>query len=120
MADLFDAGFSMNVLARLFSVHRSAIARALQPHGVPRRTRGLTDEEAVEAGRLYQDGWSIMRLREKFGCSDSAVMTAFEKTWCTNPPAQRLATAELSRPVITAHGPVAITLSGPPSVTSMF
>jgi hypothetical protein len=79
VAELFDAGFSMNVLARLFSVHLSAIARALQLQGVPRRTRGLTDEEAVEAGRLYQDGRSIMRLREKFGCFDSAVMTALRR-----------------------------------------
>jgi hypothetical protein len=79
VAELFDAGFSMNVLARLFSVPRSANARALQLQGVPRRTRGLTDEEAVEAGRLYQDGWSIMRLREKFGCFDSAVMTALRR-----------------------------------------
>lgn len=79
VAGLYDAGSSMNDLARLFSVHRSAIVRALQEQGVPRRTRGLTDEEAAEAGRLYQEGWSIMRLRQKFGCSDSAVMTALAK-----------------------------------------
>ena len=79
VAGLYDAGSSMNDLARLFSVHRSAIVRTLQKQGVPRRHRGLTDEEAVEAGRLYQAGWSIMRLRQKFGCSDSAVMTALGK-----------------------------------------
>jgi hypothetical protein len=69
----------MNDLARLFSVHRSAIVRALQQQDVPRRTRGLTDKEAAEAGQLYQDGWSIVRLRERFGCSDSAVMTALRR-----------------------------------------
>ena len=79
VAGLYDAGSSMNDLARLFSLHRSAIVRALQEQGVPRRIRGLTDEDAAEAGRLYQEGLSIMRLRQKFGCSDSAVMTALRR-----------------------------------------
>lgn len=79
VAGLYDAGSSMNDLARLFTVHRSAIVRALQEQGVPRRTRGMTDEEAAEAGRLYQQGWSLLRLRQKFGCSDSAVTTALRK-----------------------------------------
>ena len=79
VAGLYGAGSSMNDLARLFSVHRSAIVRALQEQGVPRRVRGLTDEEATEAGRLYQQGWSLLRLREKFGYSDSAVTTALRK-----------------------------------------
>ena len=79
VAGLYDAGSSMNDLARLFSVHRSAIVRALQEQGVPRRTRGLTDEEAAEAGRLYQEGWSLLQLRNKFGYSDSAVTTALRR-----------------------------------------
>lgn len=79
VAGLYDAGSSMNDLARLFSVHRSAIVRALQEQGVSRRTCGLNDEEAAEAGRLYQQGWSLLRLRQKFGYSDSAVTTALRK-----------------------------------------
>src|SRR6478609_7386418 len=79
VAGLYDSGSSMNDLARIFSVHRSAIVRALQEQGVPRRTRGLTDEEAAEAGRLYQEGWSLLRLRQRFGNSDSAVTTALRR-----------------------------------------
>ena len=76
VAGLYDAGSSMNDLARLFTVHRSAIVRALQEQGVPRRSRGLTNDEAAEAGQLYQEGWSLLRLRQKFGYSDSAITTA--------------------------------------------
>jgi hypothetical protein len=78
-AALYLAGASMNEVAATLNVHRSAVVRCLRLAGVPTRTTGPHPEAAAEAVRLYAGGWSLARLEDKFGVSDSAVMTALRR-----------------------------------------
>jgi hypothetical protein len=63
----------MTELAKQFGIHRTTVTAILQRVGVePRRFR-LTNEQVVEACRLYPEGWSLARLAERYEVSDMTV-----------------------------------------------
>jgi DNA-directed RNA polymerase specialized sigma24 family protein len=48
-------------------------------HGVPARRGGLTQDQAAEAVRLYEEGWSSGRLGERFGVSPDTVLIVLRR-----------------------------------------
>ncbi len=56
--------------------HRGTVLRSLQATGIAIRQRGLSPDVLAQAAALYQAGWSLARLGEKYGCDDMAVRRA--------------------------------------------
>jgi lambda repressor-like predicted transcriptional regulator len=75
----YQAGRSMNELARRYGVHRTNILHALERSEIPIRQRGLFPDRVAEAAVLYRAGWSLARLGEKYGCKDMTVAHALRQ-----------------------------------------
>jgi hypothetical protein len=61
----YQRGAEIGELAARFRVHKHTITRCLKRLGVPLQRQGLRDE----AAQLYTDGWSLVGLGEKYGCT---------------------------------------------------
>lgn len=73
----YEAGNSTITLMRLYDVSKGAVSRILQEAGIEIRQQGLqTDDDRVEAVRLYAAGWSAARVGDKLGCSADTVLVA--------------------------------------------
>jgi DNA-directed RNA polymerase specialized sigma24 family protein len=64
----YQAGSSVNELAKRFNIHRVTVRSHLEHNGVPRRAnqRKLSDEQVAEAAQLYRGGWSLAKLGQRF------------------------------------------------------
>jgi len=65
----YETGKTMEVLAAEFGIDRRTVSTHLRRAEVPVRRGGLVHEEAIEAGRLYEAGWSSEQLARKFDVS---------------------------------------------------
>ena len=65
----YEAGKTMKDLAVEFGINRLTVSAHLRRAGVPLRRSGLDTEQTAEAARLYDAGWSSMKLAERFGVS---------------------------------------------------
>jgi lambda repressor-like predicted transcriptional regulator len=65
LADAYRAGATINQLAARSGVHRTTVAAHLDRHTVPRRRRGLTDEQIRDAIHLYCSGQSLARIADR-------------------------------------------------------
>jgi lambda repressor-like predicted transcriptional regulator len=79
IAQQYQAGQTMNQLARVHGVHRRTVAHCLQKQEVSVRKLGLPPEHLDQAAALYRDGWSLARLGEKYGTTDMTVRRALAK-----------------------------------------
>jgi hypothetical protein len=85
----------MKELASEFGIHRTSVSTDLTEHGVPVRCGGLDHEQAAEAVRLYEEGWSSGRLGERFNVSADTVLTVLRRAgasirpWRGGPPCQK-------------------------------
>lgn len=66
LADAYRAGASINELAARYRVHRTTVAAHLDRNAVPRRRRGLTDDQASNAVHLYRSGQSLVRIAQRY------------------------------------------------------
>lgn len=73
LAAAYRAGHATKELATRFGVHRATVTAVLQRLGVELRQKGLSDEQVVEACRLYPGGWSLAHLGERYGVKDMTV-----------------------------------------------
>jgi DNA-binding transcriptional regulator LsrR (DeoR family) len=73
LATAYRDGKMTKELAALFGIHRATVTAVLQRLGVKPREKGLSDEQAAEACRLYTEGWSLARLAEKYNVTDMTV-----------------------------------------------
>ena len=73
LAMSYRAGNLTKELAARFGIHRATVTAVLQRLGVELRQRGLTDEQVVEACRLYPEGWSLARIAERYDVDDMTV-----------------------------------------------
>ena len=65
LADAYRAGASINELAARSGVHRTTVAAHLDRQTVPRRRRGLSDEQVRDAVRRYRSGQSLARIADR-------------------------------------------------------
>jgi hypothetical protein len=69
----YQAGKSTKRLQRTYGLSQGAVLRPLDASGVPRRPRGLTDEQVQEAVQLYTAGWSLTGIGDHFGKDHTVV-----------------------------------------------
>lgn len=62
----YQAGDSINELARVLGVDRSVVSRQLDRAGQTKRRPGLTFEDLERIEALYAAGWSLARLGREF------------------------------------------------------
>lgn len=74
-----DGMTTMKDLARAFGIHRVTVSAHLRSSGGQARGQGLHDEDVPEAARLYEAGWSSLRLGEKFGVAPDTVLTTLRR-----------------------------------------
>lgn len=65
LADAYRAGATVSQLAACNGVHRTTVAAHLDRNAVPRRRRGLTDDQARDAVHLYRSGQSLARIADR-------------------------------------------------------
>jgi transposase len=77
----YVAGASVHQLTKQFQVHRSTVVAHLERHGIPRRasTRKLSDDDVPQAAKLYEQGWSLVRLGEHYSVDDETVRRALQR-----------------------------------------
>jgi DNA-directed RNA polymerase specialized sigma24 family protein len=75
----YQAGNSMQKLARSWHLHRTTVAEHLRRAGVAVRQRGIPIAQLGEAGRLYGEGWSCQRLAERYRCDEETVRQALKQ-----------------------------------------
>lgn len=63
----------MRQLAKRYGVHRLTVAAILGRLAVPVREQGITDEDLPLLTALYNEGWSLTRLADRFGCSAETI-----------------------------------------------
>jgi predicted DNA-binding protein YlxM (UPF0122 family) len=62
------------VLAEQFGISRTAVKELLHREGVNvRRPQGLLTEDVPEAARLYESGWLLREIADKFSASQESV-----------------------------------------------
>lgn len=79
VARAYQAGKNMKQVAQQFGVHRTTVAGCLRKLGVPLRRQGLAPVELEQAAALYRQGWSLVRLGEKFDCDAETVRQRFKQ-----------------------------------------
>jgi DNA-binding transcriptional regulator LsrR (DeoR family) len=75
----YEARKTVKELAASFGIDRNTVSRRLRQAGITMRTRGLTHDQAAEAVRLYEAGWSSGRLAEEFGVSADNVLKSLRR-----------------------------------------
>jgi hypothetical protein len=78
----------MKELAVEFGINRLTVSVHLRRALVLPRRGGLDQEQAVEAARLYEAGWSSGRLAERFGVSADNVLKVLRRTGVAIRPRQ--------------------------------
>jgi uncharacterized protein (DUF433 family) len=79
LLDTYRGGGSVYVLAKAFTIDRRTVSAILQRHGIRPRYNLLDTQAVAEAARLYEAGWSLARLADRFGVTSRTVQNAFVK-----------------------------------------
>jgi hypothetical protein len=69
----YEAGRTVYDLAAQFGIHRTVVGKHLRARGVDTKPPGLHSEDIPTAARLYQGGWSLARIGEKFATTANTV-----------------------------------------------
>lgn len=69
----YQSGYSMKVLAVRWGLHRTTVAGHLRRGDVRLRRQGVSDADLDEAARLYEEGWSCLRLADRYDCAGETV-----------------------------------------------
>jgi hypothetical protein len=75
----YIAGATTSQLAEQNSICKSSVNGLLVDHAVVLRRQGLTSPEVEEAARLYNRGWPLAQVGEKFDRRPSVILRAFQK-----------------------------------------
>lgn len=72
MAD-YEAGQSTPALVEKYHLAKGTILKILDSHSVTMRHQLMTEAEIAEAIQLYQKGWSLVRVGQRFGRNPSTI-----------------------------------------------
>jgi hypothetical protein len=82
----YQCGRSTKWLQQTYGLSQGAVLRLLDRSGVPRRQRGLTDEQVKAAIRLYARDWSLTRIGDHFDKHHTVVKNALMRAGITIQP----------------------------------
>ncbi len=69
----YEAGEPSTALMKEFSLSKGSVLKVLREAGVAMRNQGLSGEQVDEAQGLYEAGWSLTRIGEKFDVDHTVV-----------------------------------------------
>lgn len=72
----YNAGMSVQGLAKKYGIHRATVSAHLSRRGTPRRRPGLDVDECAEAVRLFRAGVSMRAIARRSGIGRKAVRDA--------------------------------------------
>jgi lambda repressor-like predicted transcriptional regulator len=76
LAAAYRDGKKINELAQQYGVHRTTVSALLRRFDVELREQELAASEVTTAARLYELGWSLPRLGQRFRVDDMTVRRA--------------------------------------------
>lgn len=71
----YQAGKTINAVAREFRLHRTTVTSILDRHGVPVRSHYMTEKHLDEARMLYESGLSLARIGDRLSFDAQTVRT---------------------------------------------
>lgn len=74
----YDQGVMINDLASMFGLSRTAVMANLNKLGAESR-RGIVDRRIEEARTLYEQGWSLAKIGQRYGVHPSTVRDAMRR-----------------------------------------
>jgi hypothetical protein len=67
-------------LAKSYGVHRETISKVVPDAGVEvRAQRSISQEQIKQAAILYEQGWSLARLAERYGFDGQTIHTHLKR-----------------------------------------
>ena len=75
----YQAGQPSTALMRTYGLSKGAVLRLLEVNGIPRRRRGLSDQQVKDAVQLYRQGGSLTAIGDYFGKDHSVVRNALKR-----------------------------------------
>lgn len=79
MVDAYASGDHVGEIAERFGVDRNTVHNVLKLADVARRPRGLDEDQALQAVRMYADGLSVARIARYFGFAPSGIDRLLKK-----------------------------------------
>ncbi len=77
LVELYQAGSSIEALAKRYGMHPQTVGRHLKRQGVAKRPlRKLSADQVGRAARLYGEGWSTTDLAKEFEVCQPTIRTA--------------------------------------------
>ena len=74
LAEKYQSGSTVYELAKEFGINRKTVSDYLHRANVPMRLAGLSPEQVDEAVTLYKSGWSLSKIDQRLGFSESTVL----------------------------------------------
>jgi hypothetical protein len=78
MVEACQSGKTVYQLAEVFGIARQTVGIVLQRQGVATR-RGVPSADRAEVARLPGEGWSRVKLADKWRVSETSIRTALAK-----------------------------------------
>lgn len=76
----YQAGEPTTALMVKYQIGKGTVLGILESHRVERRrNKGLTAKQAEEAIRLYQEGWSLVRVGQRFGRQHTIILDVLKR-----------------------------------------
>jgi hypothetical protein len=76
----YQAGSTVYELAKHFGIHRATVGQHLRTRGVDTTPPGLDLDDLPIAVKLYQEGWSLAKIAERFDTSSNTVRKSLRET----------------------------------------
>jgi DNA-binding CsgD family transcriptional regulator len=73
LVETYQAGATVFDLAARFGIDRRTVGQHLRRRGIETTPPGLHPDDVPAAFELYESGWSLQRIAEKFGTSANTV-----------------------------------------------
>jgi DNA-directed RNA polymerase specialized sigma24 family protein len=90
MAAAYHDGKTIKELAQQYGVHRTTVSALMRRSDVPQRLRGLAAGDLGTAALLYEQGWSLARLGERFSVDAATVWRALRAAGVVMRPPSRV------------------------------
>ena len=75
----YEAGCPTTALMERYQIGKGTVLGILHGAGVKMRCQGARNIDLVEATQLYEAGWSLKRLAERYDCDHESVRRALKE-----------------------------------------
>jgi len=82
----YQAGLPIKELADKYQINRATVYQHISRLRLPRRYPRVSPAQVAEAAGLYQSGWSLATLGDRFGVAQDTVALALTKAGVTLRP----------------------------------